>query len=104
MPKEIRGLWFADPQSPFLNGHFPGRPILPAIQTVELSIDFLRRQLQQPNLKIQSVKSAKFASPISPGMTVETSASEVRPNEWQLELQERGSGRQLASLRLVFAG
>lgn len=102
MQKEIQGHWHVDPRSPFLDGHFPGRPILPAIQTVELSAEFLKRQLRQPDLKLKSVKMAKFASPITPGTVVETTALEVQTNEWQLELSEKDSGRQLASLRLVF--
>lgn len=102
MSSKIKGVWTANPELPFFNGHFPNRPILPAVETITLAVNFIRDQLGRPDLRVQTVKMAKFNSPISPGTVVLTEAETVEPNEWQMELMDQSSGQSLASLRLVF--
>ena len=97
------GVWNARQDDPFFDGHFPGRPILPAVATVQHAFQFLRDQLRAPELKLVEVKSAKFASPIVPNTQVQTTAIQKNANEWELELTEAGSQRELAQLHFVVA-
>lgn len=99
--KKVVGTWSAHPQDPFFNGHFPGNPILPAVASVHHAFRFLKEQLAEPGLRLIEVKSAKFSAPIPPNTEVRTEASEVRPQEWHLELTEAGSGKDLASLQFI---
>lgn len=101
--KKMMGVWNARPDDPFFDGHFPGRPILPAVATVQHAFQFLQEQLHAPELKLVEVKSAKFASPIVPNTQVQTTATQRKPNEWELELTEAGSQRELAQLYFVVA-
>ena len=99
--KRVEGVWNADPKDPLFNGHFPGRPILPAVATVEHAFVCLKQMLDAPQLKLVEVKSAKFASPITPNTKVKTMASELKRNEWQIALTEAESCRELAELHFI---
>jgi 3-hydroxymyristoyl/3-hydroxydecanoyl-(acyl carrier protein) dehydratase len=99
--KKIVGSWSAGRNDPYFNGHFPGQPILPAVATVQHAFTFLKDELDAPHLQLLEVKSAKFASPIAPGTTVKTEASQTKPNEWILELTDASSDRDLASLHFI---
>lgn len=95
----LNGQFHVSIDLPCLNGHFPGRPILPAVHTIELAVDWLRVQTQRPCLELEEVKNAKFSAPIEPGQDVLVEAREIAATEWQLDLRQ-ASGRDLASLRL----
>lgn len=99
--KKVTCLWSARHDDPFFDGHFPGRPILPAVATVQHAFRYLRDELRTPDLKLVEVKSAKFASPIVPNTQVQMKASQPKPNEWELELTEAGSERALAQLHFI---
>ena len=53
---------------PCLPGHFPDRPIVPAVLLLELVRDALRAHVGA--LRITAVRHAKFVSPVSPGETI----------------------------------
>lgn len=53
------------PGSPILDGHFPGKPVLPGAVIVEI----LKRHLESVHsvrLRIASLKNVKFVSPVMP--------------------------------------
>jgi 3-hydroxymyristoyl/3-hydroxydecanoyl-(acyl carrier protein) dehydratase len=100
----VDGIWRAGQDDPYFQGHFPGQPILPAVATVHHTFQFLKKELASPHLHLIEVKSAKFASPIPPNTQVKTQGSQTKPNEWQLELSEEGTDRELASLHFIVKG
>lgn len=99
--KTVEGLWNARQDDPFFNGHFPGRPILPAVATIQHAFHFLKDQLHTPGLKLVEVKSAKFASPIVPNMSVKMKAAQLNPKEWEMELIESDSEKEIAQLHFI---
>ena len=51
------------------NGHFPQQQLLPAVIQVELAVFVLSKELKK-DVKLKTVKKAKFVSPIFPKDTV----------------------------------
>src|ERR1044072_4757966 len=101
MHASAQGRWTVPTDLPFFNGHFPGRPILPAVATVDYIVTWLEKQLGGSQLKLQEVKSAKFAAPITPGLTIQITAGEIEPHDWRIEIPDPASGGELAALRLI---
>lgn len=99
----LQGEWSAAADLPFFAGHFPGRPILPAVATLDFCIGFLKERLNRPELKIAAVQSAKFASPIAPGTRVTTVCTQLSESGWRFLLKEKASGRALAELTITLA-
>lgn len=65
---------------PSLPGHFPGRPIVPAVVILDEVIKAFNRW--QPGWRVGAILSAKFVSPLLPGetMTIDLSASGEKIN------------------------
>lgn len=59
-----------EPSSPLLGGHFPGRPILPAIAHLGLALEGARR-LEQRGLSLVGVRGVRFRRPLEPGAAIE---------------------------------
>ena len=89
--------WTVSQSLPYLDGHFPGTPILPAIAIVDASTYILQRALQQPHLKLKSITMAKFLSPIRPGQKLRIACDRLVDLGWQLKWAD-SEGKVLASL------
>lgn len=94
--------WAIPADMPYLDGHFPGTPILPAIGILDASTYYLQRVLDLPELKIKSVSVAKFLSPIVPGQVVRIELVNKGENDWQVEWKENSASSLLATLRVQF--
>ena len=51
--------------SPWFDGHFPGRPILPGVAQIGMVFDVIRKALNQ-DLKLSSVRRVRFKRIIRP--------------------------------------
>lgn len=100
-PVEIHGTYSAEytcpPNLPYLEGHFPNAPIMPAVAIIDASQEFLRTIATSYNLK--KIESAKFSSAIHPKMSIQLEAQEISPNYWRVSWK-RGD-HVLAELRLI---
>ena len=92
--------WTVPHDLPYLDGHFPGLPVLPAVAMVDATTYILQHLLKRPDLCLRSVVSAKFQNPVGPGANVEIRAQETGAGEWQVEWKEASSARMLAVLRV----
>jgi 3-hydroxymyristoyl/3-hydroxydecanoyl-(acyl carrier protein) dehydratase len=66
----------------YFEGHFPGRPILPAVAVIDISIAVLRRALNSSSLRLDEVKNSKFTSPIIPNSNVSIAFSQESDLSW----------------------
>ena len=93
--------WSLREDCPYLNGHFPNQPLLPAVATIDGSIEFLRQALANPTLNPQSVFNAKFMAPITPGIEIEMSLVQVVPSKWQIDWSTQSSTGEVQLLARV---
>lgn len=77
--------WSLGADCPYLNGHFPNQPLLPAVATIDGSIELLRLVLQNPRLNPHSIFNAKFMAPITPGLKMELRLFQVVASKWQVD-------------------
>jgi 3-hydroxymyristoyl/3-hydroxydecanoyl-(acyl carrier protein) dehydratase len=94
--------WKVPTDLPYFNGHFPGNPIFPAVGIVDASICVLASVLNEPNLVVPTILSAKFTHPIAPGDFVRISCKRLGGREWSVDWRQadEGGDKAYASLRL----
>lgn len=76
--------WLVPDNLPYFDGHFPGRPILPAIAIVDANIWALQK-LISPELRIKKILTAKFSAPILPGTKVQIKIQSTGEATWFCE-------------------
>ena len=59
--------WSLNKSLPFLDGHFPSRPILPAATILDLCINGLELYLPEGNILLENITNAKYMEIIEPG-------------------------------------
>jgi 3-hydroxyacyl-[acyl-carrier-protein] dehydratase len=73
------------------SGHFPGRPILPAVLQIMAASLLVAAAAGEPLLPV-SVERAKFVTPILPGMTVEITCRPrggAATGTWEVRIDSR---------------
>ena len=58
-----------EPAFPGFEGHFPGRPIVPALCLVSVVEIAVRQISGQPELRFSEIRNMKFKVPLEPGDT-----------------------------------
>jgi 3-hydroxymyristoyl/3-hydroxydecanoyl-(acyl carrier protein) dehydratase len=61
--------WTLSRDNPYLNGHFPNQPVLPAVAILDANLQLLRKFLGQ-KISLRKLISAKFSSPLVPPMKI----------------------------------
>lgn len=84
----------------WLDGHFPGLPILPGIVQLKWAVEAAGR-LRGAETQPQSIRQLKFKSPIRPGIVVEL---RVRRRGETVEFTFQSESGVHSSGRLVYAG
>lgn len=82
-------------------GHFPDQPVLPGICMIDAVLLAAQEHLGR-NLRIQTVKSAKFYSPARPGdrLTVEGEVEGEDP-EWRISGAITSGNGRVGKIRLI---
>ncbi len=78
-----RARWRVPADAPWLAGHFPDQPVLPAHVVIEASVALLREALQNAALEIERIGSAKFTQPVTPGTLCEIRAESGEGARWR---------------------
>ena len=61
-----RFIFCVSPDHPALPGHFPGRPIVPAVRILDAVMEAAQCSTNNP-LVLTAIRSAKFLAPLLPG-------------------------------------
>ena len=96
---DIRREWTIPADLPYFDGHFPEKPVFPAVGIVDASLALVRRESGQEDLQLLGVVSAKFTQILGPGARVVIAAERVQDDQWQLDWSD-GAATKFASLRL----
>jgi 3-hydroxymyristoyl/3-hydroxydecanoyl-(acyl carrier protein) dehydratase len=92
--------WQVPANLPYLNGHFPDRPIVPAVAMIDASIVLLQQFLKQPALRLRAVKQAKFMAPLTVGDQVQIASRAGRDGAWDIDWKNP-EGQFVARLSLI---
>ncbi len=74
---------------PAFSGHFPGRPILPAVVQIMAASQLIETSTGRP-LSMPSIERAKFVNPIAPGALVEITCRrlpEIAAERWEVRIE-----------------
>jgi 3-hydroxymyristoyl/3-hydroxydecanoyl-(acyl carrier protein) dehydratase len=74
--------------APCLSGHFPGRPVVPAVAILAELISWAERETGQA---IAGVRSARFRRPLLPGVTWRVDLEATGEDELTLSGKDQGS-------------
>lgn len=88
--------WLVPADCPYLEGHFPGQPVLPAVGMIDGSLELIRLASgTRPPEGQLSLKKAKFTGVVSPGMKVNV-CLEHKENRFDVDWKSE-AGETLAS-------
>ena len=77
-----------EPGHPALAGHFPGRPLVPAV----LLLDALAALLQREGLVLAVVESAKFLQPLPSGRDAWLELTAGQDGRWTFRIHAADAG------------
>lgn len=95
-----RAVYVLSPSCPAFCGHFPGRPLLPAVAQVSLCTHALNTQSSVP-LTLVQIKRAKFLRPLLPGAHVAVTWSQKAPGTFAFALSDL-EGTCYSRLELIY--
>lgn len=87
-------------QHPAFAGHFPGRPVLPAVVLLDMVVDAARDALG-PSLAVSGLPRAKFTAPLAPG---DRGTIRLRISAGAVEFEVSRGPERVAQGRLELAG
>lgn len=93
--------WLVPADCPYLEGHFPGQPVLPAVAMIDGSLELFRRARGvKPAEGELHLKKAKFTGMVTPGMKVSLS---LQHQDSRFDVDWKGpKGEVLASFSFRF--
>lgn len=87
---------------PAFEGHFEGRPILPAVCQLSFCADSASRYFER-KMQITSVKRAKFINPILPNALLEVQLKQRPDGYWLGELLDYQTKKKFSQIILQFS-
>lgn len=96
--ENLEAEWVIPAELPYLDGHFPNRPIFPAVGIVDASVFVVQSRVG--GARLEGIVSAKFLAPMQPGAQVKIEAQPSANGEWQIDWKNSTSAERLATLRL----
>ncbi|MEM7645963.1 MAG: hypothetical protein AAF203_03550, partial [Pseudomonadota bacterium] len=100
-PGKIRANMKVNSQLPSFEGHFPGRPILPAVSIVDISLylmSFLPTEISHSKLQL---KRSKFMAMVKPEQEVSISAESEDGESWKILWLDQADQTKLAQIQLL---
>lgn len=96
----VSARWKVPNDLPYLNGHFPNQPVVPAVAIIDAALELLK-SAGAAGSKLKRVKNAKFTAPLLPGQTVEIEAMKIIDQEWTIDFKDPATATMVARLLLV---
>ena len=96
----IRAQLFIDPKLPSFEGHFPDKPILPAVSIIDISMHLLETLKGPLAFDQLHLKRSKFTGMIAPGTDVEINATAKNDNDSQIDWVSLEDSAKLAHVQM----
>jgi 3-hydroxymyristoyl/3-hydroxydecanoyl-(acyl carrier protein) dehydratase len=99
----FRALLHVDPQLAVLSDHFQGFPLLPGICMIQAVVLAGAIRQRVPDLRVRSLKYAKFTQPVRPGeqLVIEADMSASAAGEFTIKASLSVADRRCAEISLV---
>jgi 3-hydroxymyristoyl/3-hydroxydecanoyl-(acyl carrier protein) dehydratase len=94
-PEALTASWTIPESLPYLQGHFPGLPMLPGIATIDATVEAIRRVRGMPTLRLRKIENAKFKQPIFPGQKIRCQLSTSADHAWKAQWQRYSGSTEL---------
>ena len=91
--------WVVPSHLAYFEGHFPGKPVLPAVGIIDASLVGIERILGK-KVQMKAISSAKFMGLIEPGLTLEILLNSKDQIHWEAKWLHSVSKETLAMVRL----
>ncbi len=78
----------------YFEGHFPGKPVMPAVGVLDGSLEFLAQSIGSQGLCVKRIDSAKFSAPIEPQYLLRIILSRIAEGHWQIDWFNAEAGQQ----------
>lgn len=102
----LNEVWMVPPDLPYFSGHFPGRPIFPAVGIVDASLELIRKRLNMKSAYLKSLPGARFMAPITPETQVKIDLTRIdssdnpEVSQWSVEWKSSLDDTSFAVLQL----
>jgi 3-hydroxymyristoyl/3-hydroxydecanoyl-(acyl carrier protein) dehydratase len=93
--------WLMPEACPYIDGHFPNQPVLPAVALLDGTLELIRRYGFALPPGQFTLKKAKFTGMVTPGMKVHLRLQKTE-DRWNIEWRKSGDETLLASFSLRF--
>jgi 3-hydroxymyristoyl/3-hydroxydecanoyl-(acyl carrier protein) dehydratase len=98
---QISGTWVVPTALPFLQGHFPNNPVVPAVALIEASLAFLKMaEIKIDPAKLE-ISRAKFMAVIEPGCELRVVGKKTNETQWNIEWVKVDETKPCSSLSLT---
>ncbi|MFA5394207.1 MAG: hypothetical protein WC338_07140 [Candidatus Ratteibacteria bacterium] len=90
------------PEFSGFKGHFPGRPVLPGVCSVQ-AVTAIFKALKKEEVKLRKIVLAKFFTPVSPGQELFFACRNAKEESGQSLIKAsvvNGDGKKIAELQL----
>ncbi len=96
-------IWTVPENLPYVDGHFPGMPVFPAVGILDVSLVVLQCSAQNKKLRLKSVDSAKYLNLVTPGLQVRLDWKQLDIGQWQVDWKSEDLAKSYATLVLSVA-
>ena len=98
---KLAAFFEVSPNLPPFEGHFPGRPILPAVAIIDISLMLLAETgIEVSHAKLQ-LKRSKFAAIVTPNQKVLIQAESEDKISWRITWSDQSTSSKLAQIHLL---
>ncbi|HED33703.1 MAG TPA: hypothetical protein ENJ08_05715 [Gammaproteobacteria bacterium] len=98
----LKAVFSIPEKHPSLEGHFPARPIIPGVITLDFVVNGLLEQV--PGATLSGIPQVKFLQPLLPQAEVVTVYTQKRETLYQFNCESEGETVLQGQLQLEFCG
>jgi 3-hydroxymyristoyl/3-hydroxydecanoyl-(acyl carrier protein) dehydratase len=94
--------WKLEKDFSFLEGHFPNKPLLPAVSLLDLCLSGLKAAYPERNIQMSSITNAKYMELIEPGhqLAFQFEPKNDEQSSWSIQIFNKETGKTVSIIKL----